>query len=113
MAADAPEPCLDITRDGNTVVARFVDCTALNEYTAEQAGRQLMAVADGQPGQRLTLDLAPVEYLTSTVLSHLVRLHKRLLSTGGHLTVANPRPAVRDVFRVTLLDQVLDIQPRD
>jgi anti-anti-sigma factor len=111
MAADAPEPCLEITRDGNTVMARFVDCTALNEYTAELAGRQLLAVAESQPGQRVTLDLSQVEYLTSTVLSHLVRLHKRLLSSGGHLTVANPRPTVRDVFRVTMLDQVLDVQP--
>jgi anti-anti-sigma factor len=111
MAADAREPRLQITRDGNSVVARFVDCTALNEYTAELAGRELLAVAEGQPRQQVTLDLSGVDYITSTVLSHLVRLHKRLLSAGGHLTLANPRPAVRDVFRVTLLDQVLDIQP--
>jgi anti-anti-sigma factor len=111
MATDARDPRLDVSRDGQQTVVRFVNCSALNEYSADQVGRQLLAVADGSPGQRVTLDLSQVEYLTSTVLSHLVRLHKRLLATGGHLAVANPRPAVRDVFRVTMLDQVLDVQP--
>jgi len=111
MATDALEPRLDVSRDGQQIVVRFVNCTNLNEYTADLVGRQLLTIADGSPGHEVTLDLAPVEYLTSTVLSHLVRLHKRLLSTGGHLALANLRPAVRDVFRVTLLDQVLDIRP--
>lgn len=111
MATDAREPRLDVSRDGERTVVRFMDCTHLDEYTADKVGQQLLALADGRPGQQVTLDLAPVEYLTSTVLSYLVRVHKRLLSSGGKLTLANPRPAVRDVFRVTLLDQVLHIQP--
>jgi anti-anti-sigma factor len=111
MATDARDPRLDVSQQGDETVVRFVDCTSLNEYTADKIGRQLLAVADGRPRQRVTLDLAPVEYLTSTVLSHLVRLHKRLGAVGGQLTLLNPGPAVRDVFRVTLLDQVLHIQP--
>jgi anti-anti-sigma factor len=111
MTTDAREPRLDVSRDGDRTVVRFVNCTSLSEYTADKVGQQLLVLADGPPGQQVTLDLAPVEYLTSTVLSHLVRLHKRLLATGGRLTLANPRPAVRDVFRVTMLDQVLHFQP--
>jgi anti-anti-sigma factor len=110
MPTDAREPRLDVSRDGNRALVRFLDCTSLSEYTADKVGQQLLALADAQAGQQVTLDLAPIEYLTSTVLSHLVRLHKRLLASGGRMTLENIRPAVRDVFRVTLLDRVFHIQ---
>ena len=109
MPTDTREPRLDVSRQGNRTSVRFLDCTSLNEYTADTVGQQLLALADNNPGQQVVLDLAPIEYLTSTVLSHLVRLHKRLLASGGRMTLENIRPAVRDVFRVTLLDRVFHI----
>jgi anti-anti-sigma factor len=109
MPANPTDPRLDVTREGNRSVVRFVNCTSLNEYTADKVGEQFLALADGQAGQQVVLDLAPIEYLTSTVLSHLVRLHKRLAAGGGRLSLENIRPAVRDVFRVTLLDRVFHI----
>jgi anti-sigma B factor antagonist len=107
MATDAPAS-LDITRDGDRTTARFAHTTSLNEYHADLIGKQLLALADA-PGTRfVTLDLANVEYLTSTVLGHLVGLHRRLLTAGGRLTLENLRPEVQEILRVTQLDQVLD-----
>jgi anti-anti-sigma factor len=110
MSTNAPEP-LEVTRDGDRVIARFARLTSLNEYHADQIGKQLLALADSQGTKHVTLDLANVEYVTSTVLGHLVALNKRLQSAGGRLTLDNVRPAVRDILQVTLLDQVLDIRP--
>src|SRR5688500_20228371 len=101
MPVEPNDPRLEVTRDGNRTVWRFVNCTSLNEYTAYKVGEQFLALADSNGGQNIVLDLTPVEYLTSTVLSHLVRLHKRLAGTGGRLSLENVRPAVRYVFRVT------------
>jgi anti-anti-sigma factor len=109
MPADANEPRLEVTRDGDRTVVHFINCTSLNEYTADKVGEQFLALADKQSGQHVTLDLAPVEYLTSTILSHLVRLHKRLAAGGGRLSLENVRPAVREVFGVTMLDRVFHI----
>jgi anti-anti-sigma factor len=111
MSADLNDPRVEASRDGNRTVVRFVNCTSLNEYTADKVGAQLLDLADRETGRQVVLDLAPVEYLTSTVLSHLVRLHKRLAAGGGRLALENVRPAVRDVFRVTLLDRVFHIAP--
>ena len=58
----------------------------------------------------VALDLANVEYVTSTILGHLVALNKRLHGAGGRLTLENVRPAVREILNVTLLDQVLDLR---
>jgi anti-anti-sigma factor len=109
MSTNAPEP-LEVTREGDRLTARFARLTSLNEYHADQIGKQLLALADA-PGTRFViLDLANVEYVTSTVLGHLVALNKRLQGTGGRLTLEHVCPAVRDILKVTLLDQVLDLQ---
>jgi anti-anti-sigma factor len=110
MAAEVPAP-LEVSRDGDRTVARFARLTSLNEYHADLVGKQLLALAD-PPGTRfVALDLGNVEYVTSTVLGHLVALHKRLQGTGGRLTLENVRSAVQDILRVTQLDQVLDLRP--
>ena len=110
MSPNAPEP-MEVTRDGDRTTARFASLTSLNEYFADQVGRQLLALADA-PGTRfVTLDLGNVEYVTSTVLGHLVALHKRLQAAGGRLSLDNARPAVREILRVTQLDHVLDLRP--
>jgi anti-anti-sigma factor len=102
---------MEVTRTGDRTVARFVRLTSLNEYHADLVGKQLMALADPSGTRFITLDLGNVEYLTSTVLGHLVALHKRLQGTGGKLTLDHVRPAVQDILRVTQLDQVLDARP--
>jgi anti-sigma B factor antagonist len=110
MPTDAHEPRLDVSVEGDRTVVRFVNCTSLNEYNADRIGRQLVALGDGKPGKKVTLDLAPIDYLTSTVLGHLVALHKRLAVAGGQLILENCRPTVRNILDITLLDQVLDIK---
>ena len=107
MATDAPAP-MEGSRDGDRTTARFAHSTSLNEYHAELIGKQLLALAD-PPGTRfVSLDMSNVEYLTSTVLGHLVGLNRRLLAAGGRLSLENMRPAVKEILRVTQLDQVLD-----
>jgi anti-anti-sigma factor len=111
MSADSLQPRLDIVRDGNRTVVRFVNCSSLNEYTSDRVGQLLLEVAAKGKDQHVALDMSNIQYLTSTVLGHLIVLHKRLMMGGGRLSIENVCPAVRDVFRVTLLDQVLDIRP--
>lgn len=110
MAADAPEP-MQVTRTGDQVVVRFARLTSLNEYHADQVGKQLLALADPAGTKFVTLDLGNVEYLTSTVLGHLVALHKRLAMAGGRLTLDHVGPTVREILHITQLDQVFDTRP--
>jgi anti-sigma B factor antagonist len=111
MPADPNEPRLDVSPDGDRTVVRFVNCTSLNEYTSDRIGQLLANLGAKGPDRHVILDMSNIQYLTSTILGHLLVLHKRLAAGGGRLTLDNVVPAVRDVFRVTLLDQVLDIQP--
>jgi anti-anti-sigma regulatory factor len=40
----------------------------------------------------------------------LVRLHKRVVASGGRLAVVNLRPHVREVFEATRLTTVFDVE---
>jgi anti-anti-sigma factor len=109
MSTASQEPSLEVVRKDDRCLLRFTNCTSLNEYTADLVGQQLSSLTLDKPDQLVILDLANVEYLTSTILGHLVALHKRLKTGGGQLKVQNARPAIADVFRVTQLDHVLDL----
>lgn len=102
------EPRLEVAHEGNRTVVRFLNCASLNEFSADQIGQQLASLP---ASEQVVLDMSPIEYLTSTVLGHLIGLNKRLRTAGGRLLIENAHPAVIDVFRVTQLDHVMDIRP--
>ncbi|MSR54947.1 MAG: anti-sigma factor antagonist [Gemmataceae bacterium] len=110
MPFHAQELQIEVTRDGNRSVVRFLHCDSLNEYNADRVGQLMSELAVGHADQQVVLDMSTIQYLTSTILGHMMALHKKLRASGGRLRLENVLPAVRNVFHATLLDQVLDIQ---
>ncbi len=58
---------------------------------------------------QLIVDLVSVGQVNSRGLETLFDLRQQLVRHGGWLKVTNAKPLVRDIFRVTGLDQVIDI----
>ncbi len=110
MPADPLAPVLHVTEEDGGTVVRFPAGTALTEVNSRGVGRHLAALAGGRAGADLTLDLGGVALLTSVALEELIRLNGRVRAGGGRLALVNPTPAVRQVFRVTRLDTVLDVR---
>jgi anti-anti-sigma factor len=68
----------------------------------------------GEPPRRgLTLDLSAVEAPTAAGLGGLVALDRRLRQAGQRLVLLNVGPRAMEVFRVTGLDAVLELQHGD
>ena len=61
--------------------------------------------------QRVVLDFGHVQYLPYEALGALVNLKKRL-AFRGRLVFRNVHPDLREVFRMTRLDQVFEINDR-
>lgn len=59
--------------------------------------------------RRILLNLERVGFLDSAGLGELVRAHVAVRARGGQLTLINPAPNVRQLLRVTKVDQVFDI----
>ena len=63
------------------------------------------------PGRhRLWLDFADVRQISSLGLAKVVGLHKQVKAIGGHLTLVNLQPFVYEVFEITRLTTILDVQ---
>jgi anti-anti-sigma factor len=60
-------------------------------------------------GMRLVLDLDNVQYISSPILGALIKLKKHVSSDRGRLRLRNIHPDLREVFRITRLEQVFII----
>lgn len=65
-----------------------------------------------QRGVQLVLDLGEVQYLSSAALGKLINLKKKVTSVKGRLRLQNLSSDLLEVFRVTRLDQVLEVEGR-
>lgn len=60
--------------------------------------------------KELHLELSGLEYIDSSGLGFLVTLHERMARQGQKLVLGNLRSHVERVFRITRLDQILEIR---
>lgn len=61
-------------------------------------------------GTRLVVDLEDVSYLSSAVLGRLINVKKKLGASGVKLRLRGVHPDLREIFRLTRLDEVLEIE---
>jgi anti-sigma B factor antagonist len=96
---------------GDRTVVRFTGPpVALDEENTGLVGDHLFALAGGLTAGRLELDFGNVAYLNSAALGLLLRLRKALHARGGRLTLCHLAPQVYEVFEVTKLHTLFDIQ---
>ena len=89
-------------RDGVTVVA-FTSSHLTDEENIEQLGHEMFALVEQFNCRRVVVSLAPVEFLTSSVLGKLITLHRRLHRQNGRLAICDIRPPVADVLHTSRL----------
>ncbi len=100
---------LQVDQIGDVTVVRFTIYKVLDETTAHLVGRELFELVEEDGHRQMLLNLAAVEFLTSTALGKLVTLHKKLRSRGGELKICGVPPQIRVVFEITKLDTIFDI----
>ncbi|GHV45819.1 anti-sigma-B factor antagonist [Spirochaetia bacterium] len=80
----------------------------LSAATAEEFGAAVDAAVE-ETGA-LILDFAGVTYLASAGLRVLIGANKKLLAKKGSLLILHAGEAIQEVFEITGLDDVFDIQ---
>ena len=95
--------------DGVTVV-RFHDHHLFDERTVRDVADQIAAAlpSDGSP-IRLILDFTGVELISSSLLSKLIMLQRRIDGTGGKLRLCELSGILQSVFRTSNLDRLFAI----
>jgi anti-anti-sigma factor len=96
---------------GDHTVIRFTGPQVLlHEDNISLVGEQLLTLAGRLRPGRLLLDFGNVTLLTTTALAVLLRLRKALYAWGGRLTLRHLHPRLYEVFEVTKLHTLFDIQ---
>jgi anti-anti-sigma factor len=103
---------LRVTEEGDRTAVQFAPRTSLTDANAADFARAVAGLVDGRDRPNLSFDLAAVEFLGSVGLSQFIGLNRRVRAAGGRLKLVNLKPAVRQVFAVTRLDTLLDVEPR-
>jgi anti-anti-sigma factor len=96
-AADGPCPHC------GTLRLRFSE-----DRAAELFARIESAVTTGPV--RVELDCRDVEFLPSVTLGQLITAQRKAQKVGGKIVFTHLRPDIREVFQITKLDRLFDVE---
>jgi anti-sigma B factor antagonist len=99
------------TRDDDEGIrtVRFQDRQLFDESTARLVGEELAAAVPRSGPIAMILDFSGVESISSTMLTKLILLQRRVDGAGGRLRMCELEPAVLDVVRTSRLDRIFQI----
>ena len=82
----------------------------LEESQLEQLEKDLLAAIDKSSEERVVLNFAPVQFMSSSALGKLIKLEKKCKEFKVKLKLCSIAPDIREVFKITRLDKVFDIE---
>ncbi len=95
---------------GDVTVAVLMEPRVTEGEAMDGMMRELKALIERKAIPRVVVSMQRVEYISSALLGKLVEMLKMSMKAGGGLKLACVRPAVRELFKITKLEQLFDIQ---
>jgi anti-sigma B factor antagonist len=97
----------DLTK---AVVIEFADRKILEELSIVEIGDELAHLAEVYPGRTLIISFSNVDHLSSAALGLMIKLREQVDRQDGHLILADIRPQIYEVFKITKLNRLFDIR---
>ena len=113
MASPPRRRRLEVEDIGDVTVVKFVDRRILDEQNIQIIGEQLFSLVDQDGRRKLLLNFGNVEYLSSAALGKLITLNKKVQAAGGKLVLCNIDPNIYEVFEITKLNKLFNIQKEE
>jgi anti-anti-sigma factor len=88
---------------GDVVVAKCVMPNLSEEENIEPVGQELLTLVGKYECRRLILDLANVEYMTSSMVGKLIRIHRQMHRDDGRVVLCHLSPTVDEILRTSHL----------
>lgn len=106
----ASTPRIDVREIDGVKVVRFRDRHLFDERTVHDVAEQLAAVLpnDGSP-IRLVLDFSDVVLISSSFLSKLILLQRRVDASRGTMRLCELSNVLQSIFRTSNLDRLVHI----
>jgi anti-anti-sigma factor len=101
---------LDINEVGDVTVVRFRDRKIIDDINIQELGQELFRLIEHDNRHKLLLNFSSVDFLSSAALGKLITLDKKVKAHEGALKLSNIRPEIYEVFAITKLNRLFDIQ---
>ncbi len=97
---------------GGVAVISFQETVAMFDADKVQVvGRELLDLVASRRYTKLVIDLANAHFVSSAMLAHFVKLHRKVQEGKGRLRLCNLRPVIMDAFKVSGFDRIFEIYP--
>ena len=103
------KPLIEFEVRGAITIGAITAGSVLDAMNVSHFGSQVGAYVKENPGIRLLLDFHLVEYLSSAVLTELLRINQSCKESGGELKLCAINKDIAKVFEITNLDKVFTI----
>ena len=87
----------------------FNDESILEEHQIKKLEDAIITVIKKNKDGELILNFCNVQFMSSSLLGLLVKIHKKLCELNSHLKLININPTIYKVFKITQLTKVFDI----
>jgi anti-anti-sigma factor len=94
-------------------VIYFSDGKILDNQRIEQVGKELQNAVPQAIHKKLLLNFRGVSFMSSAMITKLVLLSKSCKAMTVNLKFCEVSPNVMEVFKITKLNKVFDIQPTE
>jgi anti-sigma B factor antagonist len=91
--------------DSDVLVVTFETAAGLNDFRNNALRDSLYELVASQQPPRFAVDLAKVDYLSSSGVAILVGLKRRIDTKGGQMVIYHLQPIVRDLLGIMKLDR--------
>ena len=109
-----PNSYINLQEQGDVMIVSFKSRLLNDEENIEQLGQELFALVEQSNWLKLALDLANVDYLTSSVLGKLITLHRKLHRCQGKMVLFGLSDGVDAILRTSkLLTYFVVVENRD
>jgi anti-anti-sigma factor len=95
--------------DGVAVV-NFRESIAMFEGDrVQEVSAELIDLVTSRREPKIVLNLAAAHFMSSAMLAHMVKLHRKIQEAKGRLRLCGLRPVIMDAFKVSHFDRIFDI----
>ena len=95
---------------GEVLVIGFTDTKILDSQRIDQVGKELQDSIPQAIQKKLLLNFAGVSFMSSAMITKLVMLNKTCKAQNIALKFCEVSPNVLEVFKITKLNKLFDIQ---
>jgi anti-sigma B factor antagonist len=111
--SEASDQIVEFVEEGSVIVGTIRTSSVLSAINVAEFGNEVVAYVEARPEINLLLNFEHVDYLSSAVLTELLRVNKAIEGVGGKLRLCSLSKVIFEVFQITNLDKMFTIFHED